>query len=200
MASSSPWNSVSVVDPSNPYYIHHEDSPGSSLVSQVFDGENYYTWSHIIVMALKAKNKIGFIDGTLSKPSSASDPLSQAWTRCNAMVFSWILNSISKEIAASVIFMNSAEEMWTDLKERYSQSNGLRIFQLKKAIASLSQEQASVSTYFTRLKGLWHELHYHRPIPTCTCSCEALKTVLEYQQEEYIFQRIFFMHQGPDTT
>jgi hypothetical protein len=45
-------------------------------------------------------------------------------------VISWILNSISKDIAESVIYINTAEEMWLDLKDRFSQKNGPRIFQL----------------------------------------------------------------------
>ena len=36
--------------------------------------------------------------------------------------------------------------------------NGLRVFQLQKAISSLPQENVSVSDYFTCLEGLWDEL------------------------------------------
>jgi hypothetical protein len=44
------------------------------------------------------------------------------------MVFSWIINFVSKETTASVIYINNAEAMWKDLKERFSQGNGPRIF------------------------------------------------------------------------
>jgi len=46
------------------------------------------------------------------------------------IVLSWILNSVSQEIASSIIYIDSAEEMWNDIKERFSQQNGPRIFQL----------------------------------------------------------------------
>ncbi len=46
---------------------------------------------------------------------------------------------MSQEIASSIIYIESAQEMWEDIKERFSQSNGPRIFQLQKAIAALSQ-------------------------------------------------------------
>jgi len=49
---------------------------------------------------------------------------------CNMMVLSWILNLISAEIANSVIFIDSTAAMWSDLQERFSQSNGPRVFQL----------------------------------------------------------------------
>lgn len=61
-------------------------------------------------MALSAKNKLQFINGTLPKPSP-SDVDFSSWTRCYDMVLSWIINSISKEIAASVISVDSAEVM-----------------------------------------------------------------------------------------
>ena len=50
------------------------------------------------------------------------------------MVISWILNSVSKEILASIIFSESAYEIWLDLKERFQQSNGPIIFQLRRKL------------------------------------------------------------------
>lgn len=36
------------------------------------------------------------------------------------MVISWILNSISNEISAVVLYITTACEIWNDLKERFS--------------------------------------------------------------------------------
>lgn len=71
---------------------------------------------------------------------------------------SWLLNSISKDIATSVIYVNTAKEMWTDLKQRFSQNNGSQIFQLHKAISSHSQGNMTMSSYYTLVKGLWDDL------------------------------------------
>jgi len=175
---------------SNPFFLHNGDSPGAVLVSQPLIGENYNTWSRSMTMALRAKNKLKFVDGTLVKPIDPDG--AEAWTRCNDMIISWILNSLSKEIAASVIYINTCSEMWMDLKERFSKKNGPRLFQLQKSISALSQENLSVSAYFTRLKSLWDELSNYRPIPTCTCSpscsCGALSSIVDNYNQEYIFQ------------
>lgn len=136
MASDSNSSEIPIEDPSSPYYLHHGDSPGSVLVSQVLTGDNYNTWSRSVMMALIAKNKIRFIDGSLSSPPPSSEVMYHAWTRSNNMVLSWLLNSISKDIAASVLYTNTAEEMWLDFKERFSQKNGPRIFRLQKAIST----------------------------------------------------------------
>lgn len=72
-------------DPSNPFFLHHSDNPGLALVSQPLTGENYNTWSRSMVMALTAKNKVGFIDGTIQKPVDVSDPNFLSWKRCNTI-------------------------------------------------------------------------------------------------------------------
>ena len=53
----------------NPLYLHHGDSLGSHMVVQPLDGENYSAWSRSMIMALIAKNKLVFIDGSLPQPS-----------------------------------------------------------------------------------------------------------------------------------
>ena len=74
------------------------------------------------------------------------------------MVHSWIVNALSPEISNSVIYYSTAHEVWEDLRERFSQSNAPRIFEIQRDIAYLRQEQLSVSTYYTKLKALWDEL------------------------------------------
>lgn len=61
-------------------------------------------------MVLTAKNKIGFVDGTITtgNPTDSNKP----GHAVNTMILSWILNSVSKEIAASIIFVDSAAAMW----------------------------------------------------------------------------------------
>jgi hypothetical protein len=71
-----------------------------------------------MLMALTAKNKVIFINGGLPKPDASSlDFL--PWTRCNNMVLSWILNSVSKDIG--IICVDTVEAVWNDLKYRFSQ-------------------------------------------------------------------------------
>ncbi len=58
-------------------------------------------------MALNAKNKLGFVDGSIPPPSSDLQPQEFAvWKRNNDIVSSWILNLVSNEIVASIILWN----------------------------------------------------------------------------------------------
>ena len=92
-------------DPANPYFLHHGDNPGNTLVSQLLTGQdNYVSWSRAMQLAISVKNKIGFLDGSISKPSLSDQNLYTAWIRNNNMVISWILNSVSKEISSSILY------------------------------------------------------------------------------------------------
>lgn len=140
-----------------------------------------------MMIALSVKNKLGFIDGSISRPSTADPDLLTSWIRNNNIVISWILNSVSKEISASIIFSDSANEFWIDLRDRFQQSNGPRIFQLRRELSNLSQDQNFVGVYFTKLKGLWEELSKFRPFCICgQCSCGGVKELHSYLQTEYV--------------
>ena len=91
-------------------------------------------------MALQAKNKLGFVDGTLIKPSIEKDVSN--WARCNDLVSSWILNSVSLNIRNSILYAETTYGIWNDLKERFSQSNALKIYQLKQSISALKQDNS----------------------------------------------------------
>lgn len=55
------------INSTHPFYIHPSDSPGMTLVSTIFDGKGYCSWHRGILIALSAKNKFGFIDGTIHR-------------------------------------------------------------------------------------------------------------------------------------
>ncbi|XP_057975438.1 uncharacterized protein LOC131162849 [Malania oleifera] len=177
----------------NPYHLQSGDSPGIMLVSNVLTGENYHTWSRSMMMALKAKNKIGFVNGTITQPSTADASIA-LWERCNNMVSSWIISSVSREIGASIICSRTAKDMWQDLKNRFTQGNGPRIFQLQKDLSILTQEDMSVRDYYTKFKFLWDELADYNQIPTCSCgvlrtyACDAIREFLKYQDKQHVIQ------------
>lgn len=91
-------------------------------------------------MALIAKNKLGIVDGSILPPDENHRPLYHSWLRNNNIVASWLLNSISKKITASVIYLSTAAEIWSDLQERFQKRNGPRVFQLKKILAAANKD------------------------------------------------------------
>ena len=54
----------------DPLFLHHAENPSLVLVTQpLIGGENYSAWAHAVRKALLTKNKLGFIDGTLTLSS-----------------------------------------------------------------------------------------------------------------------------------
>ncbi|XP_073317119.1 uncharacterized protein [Primulina huaijiensis] len=180
-------------DSSSPFFLHNGDHPGLLLVSHQLTGSNYNTWSRSFSMALTAKNKLGFIDGDIIRPH-INDMLYGAWNRCNSMVISWILNSVSKEIADSLMYLSTAREVWIDLKERFLESNALRIFQIKKLLANLHQGSMDVNIYYTKLRILWDELKDYQPVTTCTCG--SMKELASYHNQEYVMQFLMGLNES----
>ena len=105
-------------------------------------------------ITLSVKNKLGFIDDSIPKLEGDDLNLLQSWIKNNNMVISWILNSVSKDISASITFSESTYNIWCDLRDRFQQNNGPRIFQLKRELINHNQNQNSVGIYFTKLKAL----------------------------------------------
>ena len=156
-----PWE-----NPSSPYFLPSSDNLGMSLVVQHLTEEDYNTWSRAVLISLDAKNKLGFIDATIPKPQYVNHPYYTAWCKCNSTVLAWLFNSISKDLQPSVVYFKIAREVWVDLQYRYSQGNGARIFELRKEVSSLTQENLTINAYYTKFKGLWDEFVNYR---TCTC-------------------------------
>ncbi|KAL4592837.1 hypothetical protein LXL04_005843 [Taraxacum kok-saghyz] len=149
----------------------------SDKVTSSWGSDNYATWSRSMRIALSVKNKLDFVEGSLPQPNQ-DDQAFRSWSRNNNVVISWILNSVSKEISSSIIYLSTAAEMWTELKECFKQSNGPRIFQIKRDLMNLSQGSDTVSTYFTKLKTLWEELSNYNNNCTCgKCTCGGAKEI-----------------------
>lgn len=108
------------MDQTSPYFVHPSDGPGSVTVLPKLTGSNYHSWARIMKRALGGKMKIEFIDESLLVPADSFDPSLHAWNRCNMLVHSWIMNSVSDSISQSIVFMENALDVWNNLKERFS--------------------------------------------------------------------------------
>jgi len=172
-------------------YIHPSENPATCLVSPVLDGNNYHSWSRAMETALSAKNKLEFVDGTLSEPKR-EDKDYASWRRCNKMVVSWIIHSVSEQIRQSVLWMENAEDIWNDLRSRYFQGNLFRISELKANAAALKQGDLTITEYFTKLRIMWDELDNFRPDPVCSCKekcpCGVLSLICQRKREDQAMQ------------
>ncbi|XP_074298267.1 uncharacterized protein LOC141629108 [Silene latifolia] len=144
------------IGPEDPHFIHHSDIPEIKLVGTVFDGTGYGGWKRAMLIALSAKNKLGFID----------------------------------EIGKSILYSNSAEIAWSELEDRFGQSNGAQLYGTQKNLTDFSQGNDSISTYFTKLKSIWDEIDgMGMNLPcSCNCQCGAKIKQKKFQEDQRIVQ------------
>lgn len=111
---------------SHPLFLHRNDHSGMLLVSHVLNENDYHQWQRSMKVALSAKNKIGMINGTNIKPPISSKYY-EHWVRCNDMIVAWLLNVVSTEIISSIVYVDTACDIWDDLNTRLTQSNAPQI-------------------------------------------------------------------------
>ncbi|XP_016717053.1 uncharacterized protein [Gossypium hirsutum] len=148
-------------------------------------------------MAFLSKNKLQFVDGTITVPLRIY-PLYSTWERCNTMVLSWLHHSISPSIMNSVLWLDFAYVVWRYLCECFSQGDVFCIFDLQEEINAFKQDDRSVTDYFTELKILWDELMNFRSIPACSCptscSCGVFATLQKYHDNDYVIRFLKDLH------
>ncbi|XP_074314653.1 uncharacterized protein LOC141649883 [Silene latifolia] len=180
---------------SNPYddplFLANSESANMSLTNTPFNGSNFLSWSRGVVLALGTKNKQGFITSAVPMPAVTSPKFPQ-WMRCDHMVRCWLLYSIAPSIKEGFTSCKSAKLLWTDLCERYGQSNAPLLYQLKKELKNISQENASVVEYFNKLKRHWDDIEELEELPECNCgamdkcTCCLYKKLLEIASREKV--------------
>jgi hypothetical protein len=108
------------------FYVHPSEGPNSVVVTPLLTGSNYLAWSRSMQRALGAKNKLVFINGSVPIPN-LDDLNRDAWERCNHLVYSWLINSVSPQIAQTLVFHEHAIDVWDELKERFAKVDRIRI-------------------------------------------------------------------------
>ncbi|KAJ0589355.1 putative retrotransposon gag domain, retrotransposon Copia-like protein [Helianthus annuus] len=164
---------ISRLDIGDPLYLHPSDSSALTIVNIKLKGtENYSVWSSAMKLALEAKNKFGFINGKCEKPKD-NEVLAGQWDRCNSVVLTWLLNSVSEELFLGQAFSKLASEVWKDLRETYDKVDGSVVYDLYKKINCISQNGSSVAEYYNRLTTMWKQFDAMVHLPSC--SCQAAK-------------------------
>ncbi|XP_023766602.1 uncharacterized protein LOC111915155 [Lactuca sativa] len=101
-------------DPNSPFYIHPTDYPRQVPVNENLGDNNYADRSREIKDFLLAKNRAGFIDGTIEKPNEGTTEY-RAWQQNDALIKGWLITAMKKDIMNSVKYATTAKEIWDDL-------------------------------------------------------------------------------------
>ena len=97
-----------------------------------------------MMIALSRQNKRRIHWWHHKKPRAKEKILSAT---CNDIITLWILNSVSKEIAVSIVYSRFAKSIWDELKNRFKQSNDPHVYQLRKELVTTNKGVLSVEAY-----------------------------------------------------
>ncbi|XP_056690655.1 uncharacterized protein [Spinacia oleracea] len=172
------------------YYLGSSDAPGNVITPIKLRGsKNYDEWAKSIRRALISKRKFGFIDGTITEPTSNPDRLAD-WIAVHSMLVSWITHTIEEGLRSTVGDYDDAAELWLHLKKRFCVISGTRICQLKTKLGDCKQGKGeSITDYYGRLSTLWTEIVQYARTPKCSCGsckCNIVGHVATIQQEDYL--------------
>ncbi|XP_048501481.1 uncharacterized protein LOC125497827 [Beta vulgaris subsp. vulgaris] len=165
------------IDPAHPYYLGAGDQPGNLITHLVLKGDNYLVWSRAITLSLRPRRKFVFVDGTITKPTKKKKLLD--WEKVNSMLVSWLLRSLDTKLAATVPYFEEVKKLWDYLEQRFCDSNGPRLQQLRSQITDCKQTKGmSVEDYYTKLMGLFDDLTRLKPPHGCECGRPLLLQTL----------------------
>ncbi|XP_062114803.1 uncharacterized protein LOC133827081 [Humulus lupulus] len=125
-------------DVHNPYFLGNGDHLGLILASPTLTEKKIPSWRRDFQLSIGAKNKNSFLNGDLQPPATTI-PNYNSWQGSNQMVMSWLLHSVSPEIKTSILYLETALAMWTELNNIFDQGNRPRIFELCNTLISLHQ-------------------------------------------------------------
>lgn len=136
---------------------------------------NYMVWSHLVKIALEGKGLWSHcVENAPNVPKAAvtlaggeagsSSYFEEKWQQKDLMVFSSLLSSLAPTLLDAYSYCESTRELWSTLSKIYGNlSNTSRVFEIKKAIIDLSQEEEEFTTHLGKLSTLWSELERLRP-------------------------------------
>ncbi|KAL0435806.1 UNVERIFIED_CONTAM: Retrovirus-related Pol polyprotein from transposon RE1 [Sesamum radiatum] len=179
-------------------YIHPSEHSGLALTSTPLDGTNFLAWQRAVYVSLGTKMKLGFIDGSFPCPAVGTLHYEQ-WRRVDLTVTSWIWNSLSKDIVEAFMYCATSHELWTAIQRRYGRSNGPMVYQLQREMSTVSQQDQSLTAYFTRIMKLWNEITCLAPPPKCKCGrciCGVNNAISESTASSQLMQFLMGLHES----
>lgn len=167
----------------SPYALNHKDDPANVITQVVFNGRNYDEWVRKMRTGLRAKKKLGIIDGTVKAPEEGSED-EEDWMTVNAMVTSWIFNTIEPKLRSSITHREIAKDLWDNIKTRFSAKSEVRVQQLKEELMNCKQGDMLLETYYGKLQVIWEDLSNYEYKPVCICGgCKCAGCTCDFVQQ-----------------
>lgn len=142
-------------------------------------GDNYFLWSRTAKAVLCSRNLWSHIEHstalisipatTAATPAAAAEDaiavaVENKWFQDDQAVLVILQSSLAVPVLEAYTYCEKAKELWDTLKNVFGNVTNLtRVFEVKRAINALSQENMEFNTHFGKFRSLWAELEMLRP-------------------------------------
>ena len=135
-------------------------------------GSNYIVWSRLTKNALGGRGLWSHITSSEApKQTSQGEDGKELvvvdedkWSQEDLMVLSILQSSLDTPLMESYSHCTTAKQLWDTLQRVYGNTSNLsRVYEVKKAISCLNQEDMDFNRHFGKFSALWSELEMLRP-------------------------------------
>nr|XP_028957495.1 uncharacterized protein LOC114824510 [Malus domestica] len=93
-----------------------------------------------------------------------ADALYAIWEEENAMVQSWLLNSMTRDVRAIFLRLSTAKDVWDAVTQTYSiEKDASKLYELRRQALATRQNGEPLSAYYGKLQQTWQEIDFLRP-------------------------------------
>ena len=97
------------ISSTSPFFLSPQDRPGDFITPTRLLADNYDQCASDMQTALEARRKFVFPDGSITSPTPPCTP--SDWSTIQAMLISWIMNTISPEIKGTLSKYRDAKRL-----------------------------------------------------------------------------------------
>ncbi|CAL1377585.1 unnamed protein product [Linum trigynum] len=134
------------------------DSGKLEVVSAKLDGKNFPFWEFQFRSFVAGKRLLLILTGQVPQPAANSSDKDKAdWEASNAHMISLLLGSIDMGTGLSLCRFYLASEMWSHICSLYSQNNASRQFEIESELATFTQGDRDIRSYYQALVTRWTE-------------------------------------------
>ncbi|XP_020889314.1 uncharacterized protein LOC110230481 isoform X2 [Arabidopsis lyrata subsp. lyrata] len=151
--------------------------------SVILNGNNYLLWKRTTTNVLGSRRLTKHIESTFEDLKKLDESIDKdTWKQDDLNVLSALHCSLETSILEGYSYCETSKELWDTLANVFgNESNLTRIYEIKKALGELSQEDSDFNAHFGKYRSLVAELEMVRPFTT------DAKTLKERREQDLVF-------------
>ena len=142
----------------------------TQCVTLKLSSSNYLLWKTQFELFLSSQSLLGFLNGSTPRPlptvttrngdvvTEEANPEFVKWIRRDQLVMAWLFGSLSEDALRSVYGLQSAQEVWFSLGQKYNSVSATRKLDLQRKLQGMTKGEKTMALYLGDVKGVCDQL------------------------------------------